>query len=431
VTVLEEVSARADARIAEVGALLGVQVPELSAALLVRLTSAIEPLQGEETLQGLLYASIESNLESMVHLMRYDIPVSESTPPAAAAEYARRLAQRGISSTALIRAYRLGQQLVVDWAFEQFAKVESDPEVALVAGRRFAELTFAYVDTISEGVVGEYENERDRWLGHRSALRAGMIEQLIAGGEVNTATAERAMGYRLRQQHVGVVLWTDDSLTDPRDPHDRPQLEQLLTAIAHGLGATSKPLLHARDSHQAWGWVPLGRGTALPDMPVELHLEQGPGVRACVGTPAPGAEGFRTSHLEAVRGQCVARMAGAAAPAVTWFGTSQVRIAALLAADPEFARRMVVGALGGLAVDTEAAARLRETLLVFLTERGSYLAASERLHLHKNTVKYRVERAIEERGRPLDDERFELECALVASRWLGASVLASAPLRAR
>jgi DNA-binding PucR family transcriptional regulator len=38
-------------------------------------------------------------------------------------------------------------------------------------------------------------------------------------------------------------------------------------------------------------------------------------------------------------------------------------------------------------------------------------------------VKYRVDKAIEERGRPLDDERLELELALVACRWLGAGVL--------
>ena len=76
-----------------------------------------------------------------------------------------------------------------------------------------------------------------------------------------------------------------------------------------------------------------------------------------------------------------------------------------------------------LAADTEAADRLRETLLVFLAEKGSYLATAERIHLHKNTVKYRVDKALEERGRSLDDERLELELALVACRWLAGSVL--------
>ncbi|WP_329476408.1 hypothetical protein OG555_32715 [Kribbella sp. NBC_01484] len=38
-------------------------------------------------------------------------------------------------------------------------------------------------------------------------------------------------------------------------------------------------------------------------------------------------------------------------------------------------------------------------------------------------MKYRVDKALEERGRPLDDERLELELALVACRWLAGSVL--------
>ncbi len=48
---------------------------------------------------------------------------------------------------------------------------------------------------------------------------------------------------------------------------------------------------------------------------------------------------------------------------------------------------------------------------VFLAEKGSYTATSERIHLHKNTVKYRMKRATEQRGRPVDENRFDLELA--------------------
>jgi DNA-binding PucR family transcriptional regulator len=100
-----------------------------------------------------------------------------------------------------------------------------------------------------------------------------------------------------------------------------------------------------------------------------------------------------------------------------------VRAAAMLILDLDAARRLVETALGALAVDTTQAARLRDTLLTFLVERCSYTATAERVNLHKNTVRYRVERALAERGRPIDDERFDLELALVACRWLGSSVL--------
>ncbi|GHF14474.1 hypothetical protein GCM10014715_82340 [Streptomyces spiralis] len=75
--------------------------------------------------------------------------------------------------------------------------------------------------------------------------------------------------------------------------------------------------------------------------------------------------------------------------------------------------------LGELAARTESAARLRETLLTLVQERGSLAAAADRLHVHKNTVKYRVAR----RGRPLEDDRLELEPALTAVHWLGEAVL--------
>jgi DNA-binding PucR family transcriptional regulator len=129
------------------------------------------------------------------------------------------------------------------------------------------------------------------------------------------------------------------------------------------------------------------------------------------------------THLEALRAQQVALAAHATAQAITSYADPEVRTAAMLTSDLEATRRLVAKALGGLASDTEGAQRMRETLLTFLSERGSYTATAERVHLHKNTVKYRVDKAVEERGRPLDDERLELELALVACRWLGASVL--------
>ena len=115
---------------------MGEQMAELTGALHKALADAIEPLQGDQPFLDLLYASIESNLETLVHIMRYEIPVDEVTSPSAAKEYARRLAQRGISSTALVRAYRLGQQMVLEWAFDELSRREPDTRVAVTAARQ-------------------------------------------------------------------------------------------------------------------------------------------------------------------------------------------------------------------------------------------------------------------------------------------------------
>jgi DNA-binding PucR family transcriptional regulator len=246
-----------------------------------------------------------------------------------------------------------------------------------------------------------------------------MIEELLRGDPVDLAVAEGALSYRLRQNHVAVVLWSTSK--SPGDEILR-QLERLLQQAAVAAGCSGQPLFVPRDRSTGWGWIPLGRGRA--SVAVEGDTDGNHWI--ALGSPAAGTDGFRITHLEALRAQQVALAGQDRAQQVTAFTDPQVRAAALMAADLEETRRLVRKALGPLAADTETAARLRETLQVFLTEKGSYLATAERIHLHKNTVKYRVDKALEERGRPLDDERLELELALVACRWLAASVLVPA-----
>jgi len=416
----DEVDRRAAARVAELGAIMGAQLPELTGVLHKVLSEEIEPLRGDQPLLDLLYASIESNLETLVHIYRHGIPVDDVSTPSAAEEYARRLAQRDISSIALVRAYRLGQQLVVDWAFEELGHREPDAQVAMAAVRRFTEVTFRYIDSISEKVVSEYESERERWLSNRNTVRAATLQELLAGEHLDAGVAEQALGYRLRQHHLGVVLWTADQR---RGTADLRQLERFLGDLAKAVGAEGSPMFFARDRTTAWGWLPLGRaGEPAVAMPT-LGPETAAGLHAAFGTPAAGITGFRITHLEALRAREVAMAAGPRALRLTSYADPSVRTAAMLAADLEGTRRMVARSLGALAADTEPAQRLRDTLQVFLAEKGSYTATADQVHLHKNTVKYRVDKAIEERGRPVDEDRLELELALVACRWLGPAVL--------
>ena len=97
------------ARVTALATQMGTELPALTKTLHKVLADSIEELLG---------ASIESNLETVAHILRYDVAVDEVATPFAAEEYARRLAQRGIAPIALVRAYRLGQQQVLDWAFD-------------------------------------------------------------------------------------------------------------------------------------------------------------------------------------------------------------------------------------------------------------------------------------------------------------------------
>lgn len=100
----------------------------------------------------------------------------------------------------------------------------------------------------------------------------------------------------------------------------------------------------------------------------------------------------------------------------------------MLARDTTELRDWVQDVLGPLAADTDASARQRETLLAFLEAGNSTKLTSERLHLHRNTVRYRIERIAELLGRDLDSTRLDLEVALRCVQHLGTLVLAETVL---
>jgi hypothetical protein len=104
---------------------------------------------------------------------------------------------------------------------------------------------------------------------------------------------------------------------------------------------------------------------------------------------------------------------------------SEVAPVAMMLGSADLLRAWVLSTLGQLATDDEHHARLRDTLLIFLDTGGSYKATAERLVLHKNTVQYRIGKAEESLGRPVRQDRHNVELALQASHWLGASVLRS------
>ena len=195
--------ARTRERLAQVSAVLGDDLPALSRALHEVLASEIVELDGDQLMLDLLRASGESNVETFLHFARYDIPIEEIEAPAAALEYSRRLAQRGISSNALQRAYRLGQRHVMRIALDLIAEHEPDREVALATGLVLLDKAFAYIDAISEKVVSEYEEERERWLANRTTVRATALRAVLSDDAVEETAAEQALGYRLRRDHVG------------------------------------------------------------------------------------------------------------------------------------------------------------------------------------------------------------------------------------
>ncbi len=377
----------------------------------------IPQLREDRPVLALLGSSVQSNVDTCLQIVQHQIDLADVQAPATAVEYARRLAQRGTPLTALLRAYRVGHSCFSDWLLRELARQADDAQMITAATLDMSRTVAGYIDQTSEEIVAAYTRERESWLRSRSAARAARIRDLLSGARIDLRAVEATLGYRLRQYHAGVVCWTDDA---PGADDSITRLEHAIREIAERAACSSDPLFLPRDESSAWAWLPLGiRDTFTCAAASTAGLDGD--IHFAFGDAAKGTAGFRLTHEQAVAAQAVAIAAGSAAPRAVTFG--EVAPVAMMLRSPELLRAWVLSTLAGLAADDEHHARMRDTLLVFLESGGSYKTAAERLMLHKNTVQYRIRKAQESLGRPVGGNRHDVELALQASHWLGASVL--------
>jgi DNA-binding PucR family transcriptional regulator len=389
------------------------------------LASHITQLRGDRELVQLLGASVAGNVETIFHALRHDISLENIEPPTAALEYARRVAQRGVPMDALVRAYRLGHSLVIDAASEEVNAAGLDARIGLAVFERITSVSFRYIDWISQQVVVVYEDERDRWLTNQNSARILRVREVLAAPasapNADTDALTAALRYPMHRTHLAVVLWWP---ADSEHEEGLGRLESVLRELAEVVGAQDNPLFVAADRNTGWGWIPLSAAaaeTAVDAVRADLTA-RGDAPAVALGTPLAGVDGFRRSHRQAMKARGVALAAGTGG--VTAAGDPGLAAAALLGENLDDAREFVSQTLGALASDTANDARLRETLRVYLHDGASYKSAGEKLNLHFNSVKYRVGRAEERRGRPIDDDRLDVELALLLCQRYGTAVLA-------
>ena len=181
------------------------QVDDITRSTQELLVSAIAELRGDALLLQLLRDTVSSNIDTFFSAIRHRIPIEHIEPPAAALEYARRLAQREVSANALVRAYRLGHQAVLKIALEEVRASELDAKLSLSVYERFAAISFDYIDRISQLVVATYQDERERWLGNRNTMRASRVRELLEGVDVDVDAVVAAIHYPLKRIHVALI----------------------------------------------------------------------------------------------------------------------------------------------------------------------------------------------------------------------------------
>jgi hypothetical protein len=394
---------------------------EITRSLQELLVSELSEIGGDGELLALVYDSVQGNLDTFIPAVRHGIPIDHIEPPTAALEHARRLAQRGVDADYLVRTYRLGHEAVIRIVLDEIRAVQLDTQLAFDVFEQITSMSFRYVDRISHLVLTTYQNERDRWLANQNRVRALRVRDVLDGDEIEIDEVANAIRYPLRRTHVSLIVWCGES----EDGNELLVMERFITELAKSLGAQERPLFIGADRVTGWAWIPLP-DNAAPNAMMRIRevanaRPDAPWIAA--GDPLPGVDGFRRSHQQALATRAVVIASESHPPPLTMYGDSGVVVAAQFGADLGQARAWVGDVLGPLASATDSDERMRETLREFLHSGSSFKATADRLHLHVNSVKYRVQRALERRGRPITDDRLDVEVALLLCHWFDTAVL--------
>jgi PucR C-terminal helix-turn-helix domain/GGDEF-like domain len=368
----------------------------------------------EEDMRPWTLQAARSNLGVIVSMMREGDDPGSVLPPPEAIGYAKEYVVRGLELSLMQRAYRTAQGVFGGIILERLRAATDDAERLAEAMAFFNAWIFAYVEAIERRLTDVYTSEREQWVRGAAAVRTAEVRALLGGtGAVDAAAVSLRLGYELDRIHVGFVVWSEEAGERPGDAGDLfAEMERAAAAVAESLGAGA-PLTVSEGRHLAC-WAGLRSEPELSRL--RLPAAGARGLSVAVGTPAPGIEGFVLSHHEALLARRVSQLRDDGDGAVATY--PDLALEALLAEDPDAARRFAARELGVLAAGDDATVRLASTVAIFLEEGSSFVHAGRRLGIHANTVSYRVRRAESLLGRPVTERQLELRVALRLTRLL-------------
>lgn len=292
--------------------------------------------------------------------------------------------RQGRELQTLLAAYRVGARV----AFRRFAGLVDSANVGSDVLIGVAEAVFAYIDELSAASVEGYAYEQSRQAGESSRRRSQLL-QLLVLPPVDEGAARLAAplaGWTLPEELVAVVV--------PREHTDGLSLALGIDALVDEIAQEVVALIPAPRSARARARLDRmlqGRGAAIgptrpwPQAGVSLLL-----ARATLRTLMNGSQPVHSGdhlvplllHDSAVRTDLLARL----------------------------------GPLDDL--DAARRERLAQTLLSWLRHRGERVHIAAELHVHTQTVGYRLGQLRELFGDELEDPqaRLELQLALLADR---------------
>jgi PucR C-terminal helix-turn-helix domain len=301
--------------------------------------------------------------------------------------------RQGRTLDSLQSAYRVGARVAWRRVAEAARRAGLDPETISL----LAESIFAYIEEISADSVEGYAEARSRVEDERRRRRRELVALLLRDPpveETDVRAAAAGTGWQLPR--------TAAALAVPDEDLDRLAAglpPDALAAEVDGLGCAVLP-------------DPEGPGRAAQ---IDRVLEEGRTVRghAALGPSGPLRElsaswWFARATLRAVE-------AGAIEPEARAVRADDALGELLLFENRALIERIAAHRLAPLRdLTPKARARMEQTALAYVRERGNAAAMARALDVHPQTARYRLARLRELLGGELDDPdaRFELELAL-------------------
>jgi DNA-binding PucR family transcriptional regulator len=399
--------------IGDIADLMLVDLDQLGDDMDAAIVGASPALGADAAIEAEVSASTRANVRRlMTALARRDGRPPPSDVPPEALDIARTVVRRGIDPEMLFEAYRRGQNVAWQrWLTYAARVVPPGPELIEVL-ENSSRLIFEYVDQALARVLVEARREREEVLGGALARRTEAVRLILDGAPIDERRASERLGYELARRHTALVLWAEPA------GDVQGALESAATGLAKAAGA-NRPLTLPAGTSTLWAW--LGTDDEPETDAFRAAIEQAQSnVRVAVGPTRPGITGFRRTHAAAL---AVQRLLAGHPGGQRLAPYDELEVTALAAQDPDRAAEFVASTLAALAVDEPNAARLRETLRVFLDEAENAPRAAKRLHTHRNTVLQRVARATEILGHRPGERRLVLALALELAHQLGPRVL--------
>jgi hypothetical protein len=384
-------------------------VDDLTSQLVDRIRGAEAHYRGPSVPTEDLWQSCRRNLEHILTQLAGD-----PRPGVEAAEATgRRRAEQGVPLPAILHAYRIGGRFVWDMLLAH----AEDNDTARNELLRAAADVWAIIDDYSEALIEAYRETVAEQAGHNAQVRNAVLSGLL-DGELEDGSRLWESAAMLHLPHHGTFVVAaaetpragDEALPGVETTlrrHTVVSAWRLDAELQVGVIAVSSPISVAKVCEYL---VPLARGRVGVSEPY-TSLDQS----------AAALRQARVAYAAATPGTCAL------------IRYEQHPIAVMLASVPALGStvaRAVLGPVLALAAPDRDA--LLETLRAWFAEKGSASGAAARLHMHRNTVHYRLRRLESLTGRSIKHptDVGELHLALESIRILGvhsANVAMSAP----